>query len=45
MGEKMFKFISKVSLVLSLFLFSTVSSFSFEANNTKCIAPANAGGG
>ena len=41
----MFKFISKTILVLSLFLFSTVSSFSFEPNNTKCIAPANAGGG
>ena len=41
----MFKFISKISIVLSLFLFSTVTSFSFEPNNTKCIAPANAGGG
>ena len=41
----MFKFISKISLVLSLVLYSTVSSLSFEPNNTKCIAPANAGGG
>jgi Uncharacterized protein conserved in bacteria len=40
----MLKLISKVTLALSLLLFSTVSSFSFDPSNTKCIAPANAGG-
>ena len=41
----MFKFISKITLVISLVLYSAVSAYSFEPNNTKCIAPANAGGG
>ncbi|MGA0105470.1 MAG: tripartite tricarboxylate transporter substrate binding protein, partial [Pelagibacteraceae bacterium] len=41
----MLKLISKVTLALSLLLFSTVSGFSFDPSNTKCIAPANAGGG
>ncbi len=41
----MLKFISKITLALSVLMFSTVSSFSFDPSNTKCIAPANAGGG
>ena len=41
----MLKLISKVILALSLLLFSTVSGFSYDPSNTKCIAPANAGGG
>jgi len=44
-GKRMYKLISKLTLVLSLILFTSVNSNAFDPNNTKCIAPANPGGG